>query len=204
MNPWIKTLGKGEVSRDPQEMIIRIHLLKEDSDYAVTLQEGLTQNKNLSQGLKIFGELASLDSNLEPVYESLPDEKGNYQNHFKGYAFHQNLELRLALDMEQLEEIIQVLAQSPEKPRFDISYGFTADEGLEADLLTAMTQDARRRAQVIAQAAGKKLGGLLACEPKGAMGEPTPRLYTAKAMEMAQPKAMEISEEASFTFELLD
>ena len=81
-----------------------------------------------------------------------------WKQRFAGYEFRHMLKIEFASDNERLGRILYVLANTDKiTPEFRLSYTLKDTEKAKNDLLAKSVQDAREKAEVLAQAAGVSL-----------------------------------------------
>ena len=181
----IRVTGTGLLKLKPDLCRIGLTLNGTEPTYADALNRASRDSAALGEAISSLGfareDLKTLDFSVDAEYESVQDDKGRWRQEFKGYRFTQALKLEFPVDNALLGRALGALAAAPVDPEFHLSYALRDPESAKAALLEAAVTDARRKADILASAAGVKLGKLLQVDYS--MAEPaleTPRM--AKAM----------------------
>ena len=175
----IRVTGTGLLKLRPDLCRITLNLTGTEADYAAALARAARDSSALGETIASLGflreDLKTLDFAVDAEYESVQDDKGRWKQEFKGYRFRQELKLEFPVDNSLLGRTLAALAAAPVDPEFHLSYGLRDREAAKAALLDATVKDAKRKAEILAAAAGAALGILLRMDY--AMAEP--RLETA-------------------------
>jgi hypothetical protein len=104
---------------------------------------------------------SSVDINKEFDYSY--DKNGNRLSHFSGYRLHQSVEIE-SREIEKIEglarEITELIKQGVEFYSRSPQYYYTKLSELKIEMIASATEDARTRAEQIAQNAGAEIGSL--------------------------------------------
>ena len=181
----IRVTGTGLLRLKPDLCRVNLTLRGLEPAYSDALNRASRDSAALAEAVAALGfareDLKTLDFSVDAEYESVQDDKGRWRQEFKGYRFTQSLKLEFSVDNALLGRTLAALAAAPVDPEFHLSYALRDPESAKAALLEAAVEDARRKAGILAAAAGAKLGTLLQVDY--ALSEPaleTPRM--AKAM----------------------
>ena len=181
----IRVTGTGLLRLKPDLCRVNLTLRGLEPAYSDALNRASRDSAALVEAIAALGftreDLKTLDFSVDAEYESVQDNKGHWRQEFKGYRFTQALKLEFPVDNVLLGRTLAALAAAPVDPEFQLSYALRDPEGAKSALLEAAVEDARRKAGILAAAAGVKLGALLQVDYS--MAEPpleTPRM--AKAM----------------------
>lgn len=108
-------------------------------------------------------EIVFSSVNTEKQYDSWTDEQDRYHNEFKGYRLSQNVEIE-SKDVEKIEQVSRdvtnLINQGVEISSFPPAYYYTKLAELKIEMVAAATEDARTRAEKVAEKAGSSLGKL--------------------------------------------
>ena len=196
-DPYIRVTGTGLLRLKPDLCRITLNLRGLEKAYADCLSRASRDSAALGEAIAALGfrreDLKTTDFSVDTEYESVQEE-GRWRQEFKGYRYAQALKLEFPVDNALLSRTLAALAAAPVDPEFHLSYGLLDPERAKGDLLAAAVADARRKGEILASAAGVKLGRLLRMDY--AVTEPvleTPRM--AKAM-------LARNESASFDLDL--
>ncbi|MEY3444891.1 MAG: hypothetical protein RLZZ519_3172, partial [Bacteroidota bacterium] len=96
-------------------------------------------------------------------FHTWTDDKGNEHSEFQGYRLSQNVEVN-SKDVEKVEklsrEVTQLINLGVEISSYPPAYYYTKLAELKIEMVAAATEDARTRAEKIAEKAGSSLGKL--------------------------------------------
>jgi uncharacterized protein len=147
---------EGTFARENMDIKVAYSELEKDrkavTDYLVS--------KNIPKELIIFQAVS-----INPMYQQNYSSSGNYMGQtFLGYQLNQSLKIE-SKEVEKVEqisrEISELLLQGvrfySQAPRFY----YTELESLKIEMISIATEDARLRAEKIAQNSGSKLGNLI-------------------------------------------
>jgi uncharacterized protein len=100
---------------------------------------------------------------MEKLENNWTDDKGNYHSEFKGYRLSQTVEVE-SKNVEKVEEVsrtvTELITQGVEISSYPPAYYYTKLAELKIEMVAAATEDARTRAEKIAEKAGSSLGKL--------------------------------------------
>lgn len=180
----LRVTGTGMLRLTPDLCRVSLTLRGLEPAYSDALSRASRDSAALAEAVASLGfrreDLKTLDFSVDTEYESVQEE-GRWRQEFKGYRFTQALKLEFPVDNALLGRTLAALAAAPVDPEFHLSYGLSDPEKAKAALLEAAVLDARRKGEILASAAGVKLGRLLRMDYS--VTEPvleTPRM--AKAM----------------------
>ena len=160
----IRVTGKGLLKLRPDLTRLTLTLQDTHPDYGETLRRSAEKTDGLRGVLEGLGfardALKTLQFHVDPVYEGYQDEHGVYRNRFTGYRFQHVLKLEFPSDNELLGRMLYALAHCDAAPEFQISYTLSDPEAAKNALLERAVRDARAKAEVLAAAAGMRLGPL--------------------------------------------
>ena len=217
----ITVSGTGEVFVKPDRIQLSMSLEAMNPDYEAVMQE---MNGKLAALQKACvqcrfkkDELKTESLQIRTEYEGVRDEHGDYRQEFKGYAGSQSLSLEMPLDMARLAKVLAAVGKTGAKPVLSIRFTAVDTEDARKALLKQMADNARRKAEGLAEASGVKVGDLvsidtqwqnyhLVSETSYDLAEESavarPMLAMGK-MAQATPKDIRVSDTARFVWELL-
>ena len=147
---------EGEFSRESYDIKTAYSDLEKDrkavTDYLIA--------KGISKEQIIFKAV-----NTNPLYDQNYSSSGNYMGQtFKGYQLNQSLQIE-SRDVDKVEqisrEITELLLQGVKFYSQPPRYYYTELESLKIEMISKATEDARIRAERIAENSGSKLGRLI-------------------------------------------
>lgn len=173
-NRLIRVTGAGSLKLKPDTTRLNITVRGTYKEYAETLDRSSQDTAALRGALEPLGfardMLKTVSFNVDVRYEGYNDKNGNYRERFKGYEFVHSLKLEFPSDNELLGKTLYALAHSPITPEFRISYTVADKESAKNTLIAKAVEDAKRKASLLAEAAGVALGNIQSidyslCEP---------------------------------------
>lgn len=161
----LKVTGKGKLSVKPD----RIRLAMEISDTRTSYEELLRLSADIVEKLKDCiesagferSELKTTNFNMNTKYENYQDKDRSWKSRFAGYEFHHGLKLEFDAQSELLGKALYALTRTDACPEFRIIYTVKDSEAAKNALLEDAVADAGNKAEVLARAAGVKLGNIM-------------------------------------------
>lgn len=156
--------GVGKVSAPVDTVELSFGLWARDRDYDAALAAASAKVERLEQALCAAGfpaeDFQTAGFHVNTEYESVCDEKGNYQSVFAGYRCSYDQQLRFDFDAARLGVALAAVAESNSEPELQVQFTVLEPEKLETALLQAAASSARARAEVLCAASGCRLGEL--------------------------------------------
>ncbi|EAQ99158.2 SIMPL domain-containing protein [Congregibacter litoralis] len=189
----IAVTGKAEHRVAPDMAVLQLGVMTEDKDAAVARREA---DAIVNRALAVLrdAQLAEADIDttgltISPQYRWLPDVR---KQELTGYRATRNIEVRL-LDLDALGVLVTQLTDAGINRMQSPQLGLQDEEQVYQEVLAAAAQNARARAEVLAEALGEDLGPLLSLSTERA---PLPRPVRAERMMMAADAAPAAPEES--------
>lgn len=164
----IRITGKGNLKVRPDTTRITITLSGLDKEYGKALHHSAEDTKTLAKCLKKLdfnrSDLKTLHFSVDTEYESYTEKdlcRTNYKRRLIGYSFTHKLKIEFESDDKRLGKILYALANMALQPEFEISYTVKDPEAVKNTLLAKAVNDAKAKAQVLADSAEVKLGSIL-------------------------------------------
>jgi hypothetical protein len=114
--------------------------------------------KGVGEGSIVFASV-----NIQKEYDESRDNNGNYFSTFAGYSLTQNITIE-SNEVDKIEgvsrEVTELINQGVELYSQEPQYYYTKLAELKIEMIAAATQDAKIRAEQIAQNSNGNLGGL--------------------------------------------
>ncbi len=157
--PLIRVQGSGQVASTPDTVILGLELISEHRDYGKATADAARKLELLRAALPkadLTTEQLKTDSfnvGVERDYDS-----GKYT--FKGYSVKHNLSLRLPFDPAHLGRVLTTVTASNAKASLSLTFTVADPEEVKRRVLEDAVRNARSRAEIIATAAGQKLGAI--------------------------------------------
>jgi uncharacterized protein YggE len=157
----ITVRGAGQVSARPDLIIIEINLSTTRPNYAATLEHAAAEIEAMRSALVKVGHeakaLKTTDFKIETNYTRYL-QNDEWKQRFAGYTCAHDLRLEFALDMAMLDKTLGAIASGKASPHFEISFSVQDPSAVKEQLLKSAVSNAAQKAQILAQAAGVKLG----------------------------------------------
>ncbi|WP_195245166.1 SIMPL domain-containing protein [Clostridium celatum] len=216
MERLITVKGIGNVNVKPDLIIINMELVSHKYDYEETMKLATDSVSKLEKAIEEAGfnkkELKTTSFNIRTSYKSYYDENKNYKNKFDGYICEQGLKLQFDLDMQVLSKVLTAITKSGVEPRLNIRFSVKDKDKVNEELLINATENARRKAEVLAKASKVNLGKLVTINYNwsevGIYSKTTYEMENKSlVMEEAyapniEPDDIELSDTATFVWEI--
>ncbi len=217
MDRTIAVTGTGSLRVKPDQAELAMELEAKDKDYQRSVALSSEQLEEVTRALTAVGfakeELKTSAFQVRADYRGEHDDKGNYIQVFDGYACHFSMKLSFDLDRKRLGETISAIGGCRAKPDLNIRFTVKEPEAVNARLLQAAADNARRKAELLCAASGVKLGQLQRIEYNwedtpvysrtavNADRAVMPMMKNAFRAEMT-PEDIELSDSAAFIWEI--
>lgn len=220
MDRNITVKGVGRLSVSPDTIEISLTLRSKDKDYAAAMEASSKQLGALGDAAAALGfnreELKTTSFNVRTEYESMRDANGVFRQVFAGYVCEHMLVLRFPFDTEKLSLVLTAFSNCLAEPELYVSFTVKDREALKDGLLASAAKDARRIAELLAEASGAQLGQLVKIEHGAADHDfVSPTRFTTNAkmamrgegaavmMDNISAEDIKLTEEALFMWELV-
>jgi len=144
MERTIKVTGKGRLKVRPD-----------------TIRIIITLNAALSALGFESSDIRTLSFSINPVQEGYQTEDGAWRSRLLGFEYIHSMKIEFPIDADRLGQVMYVLAHITGTPDFRIEYTLADPESAKSELLERAVADSRRKAQILAEAAGVALGELV-------------------------------------------
>ncbi len=161
----ITVKGIGKVKLKVDYIVISLELSSLNKDYEKTMSLASSKLNSLTNSLVDAGfekqEIKTAKYEVQPVYESIRDEQGNYRDEFLGFKCVHMLKLSFDFDMPILNKILLAITKSEANPKIHISFTVKDQTKISDEVLKLSCEDAKRKAEILCNASGYSLGALL-------------------------------------------
>ena len=161
----ITVKGIGKVKLKVDYIVISLELSSLNKDYEKTMSLASSKLNSLTNSLVDTGfekqEIKTAKYEVQPVYESIRDEQGNYRDEFLGFKCVHMLKLSFDFDMPILNKILLAITKSEANPKIHISFTVKDQTKISNEVLKLSCEDAKRKAEILCHASGYSLGALL-------------------------------------------
>lgn len=162
MERTIKVTGKGTLSVKPDFVRLLLTITGGKESYEETMKESAEQTEKLAECLCGLGlersELRTLSFDVDSKYETYQDGSNNWKQRFIGYQYTHEMKIEFPEDKEFLGKALYALAHSEANPEFHVVYIVKNAKLAKNELLGRAVSDSKRKAKVLAKAAGVQLG----------------------------------------------
>lgn len=161
----IHVTGKGKVSVKPDAIRLSIEIHGIEEEYSQAVEQSARLTEELRREIVQLGfngrDLRTVSFDVSRKTESYKDRQDNYKTRFIGYEFMHQMKLEFPSDNKLLGKLLYTLGHSDAEPVFSIDYFVSDPEAAKDELLARAMKDATRKAQIMADASGVKLGKII-------------------------------------------
>ena len=161
MKRTIRVEGTGKIKAKADHITLDFRLFTEDKVYEKAMTTSNEHYEKLAKSIVSAGfkrdDLKTKELKVMTKYDQEHDGK-IYHQVFKGYEISYHLELSFALDLKKLNHLLGEISKQGSTPEFSISFSVSNDQEFRNEALAMAAQDAKNKAQVLAEAMGVKLG----------------------------------------------
>lgn len=160
----ITVRGEGSLSLKPDLIIMTIAVETKKEEYKETVDTASEQINALKAAFEAAGfqrdSLKTTDFSVNTEYENIQDGH-SWRRVFSGYKCMHQLKVEFDLDMERLDKAISAISGCGSSPQFEIIFSVKNKNDASERLLAEAVANARRKAEVLAEAAGVVLGDIV-------------------------------------------
>lgn len=158
--------GKGTLKVSPDWTRISFSMEGLEKEYDNAVQSSNIATKEVKTVLATLGfeakDVKTLSFKVQKEEEAYKDLRGNWKSRFVGYKYRHNMKIEFPNDNTLLGKILyQISHLKGIDSDFQISYFIRDMESAKNSLLANAVQDARNKANILAQAAGVELKEIL-------------------------------------------
>ncbi|MBR5684391.1 MAG: SIMPL domain-containing protein [Ruminococcus sp.] len=157
--------GSGSVSVKPDLIRLELDMQTRSSDCGEAMDKAENGLAELIGILETEGfereDLKTSDFNVHTEYESVPDENNIYHSVFKGYCCDHSMKIEFSLDTRRLAAVLRAVSASEAAPQISVYFTVKDEEAAREELIRLSSANARKKAELLCEASGTKLGKLL-------------------------------------------
>jgi len=161
----LRVTGQGTVTAEPDLVVLSFDIEERNMEYEECILSMNSRVDTLRKELESFGiekkALKTTDFSVKPDY--VYDDKRRKQV-FNGYLSHHKLFLKLDLNRERLNAILDTLAQSASTAKMSIAFEVKDKDRFRKAILEDAVRTAKMNAETIAAASGISIGQILSVE----------------------------------------
>ncbi len=161
--PLIRVQGSGHAASTPDTVILGLDLVSEHKDYGKATADAGRKLELLRAALPKAG-LTAEQLKTESFNIGVERDYVAGVHTFRAYSVKHDLSLRLPLEPVQLGRVLAAVTASNTKVSLSLTFTVADAEEVKRRVLEDAVRNARSRAEVIAAAAGQKLGAIRAIE----------------------------------------
>ena len=168
MSKTITVKGVGKVSASPDLVVLSMVLESQDLIYEKAMDDAAKHIEQLNTALETVGfekkSVKTTNFNVRTDYEYKRTGNGDNERVFNGYVVKHNLKLEFDFDSKQLAKTLSVVGSCLAHPQLTISFTVKDPTAIKEEMLRLAVENAKRKAEVLCNAAGKQLGELLSID----------------------------------------
>lgn len=174
----INVMGQGEKSYKPDQIVFDINISNVYKNYEEALVKGEESVLEFLNEMKAFG-FESQD--FKTINYQIKDETEYKDNNYRkiGVRYIRSLTLKFDYDMKKMSEMVEISSKLKNAPRISVRYSLKDKKTAEMQLFTDAYQNAKKQADIIANAAGLKV---VRCA-KTSIGEEDNNYYSRTSYE---------------------
>lgn len=213
----IQVTGTGRLTLKPDMTRIMMTLTGTEKEYGDAVAKTSEQTAKLAEVFAAFGfareDLKTTSFNIDTEYEGY-DENGIWKQRFAGYRYNHSLKIEFDSDNDRLGKILYALVHCDLTPEFRIMYTVKDPEAARKELLEMAVADAKKNADILAEAAGLAVTDIQNIEYShrdiGFVTAPVNRMMLAKGVAEdaasynidIEPDGIEISDSVTIIWEI--
>ena len=165
MSKTITVKGTGNVSVRPDYVVISMELESKHEIYDKAMGLAADNIALLTDALVNAGfekeAIKTTNFNVNSDYDGYRDKDGNYKTVFEGYKVSHRLKIEFEFDSSRLSKALSAIGSCLARPELHIAFTVKDTTPIEEEMLRTAAANARRKAEILCDASGKKLGELL-------------------------------------------
>lgn len=188
--PYAKTFtvtGEGEITSKPDMAVVNLSVMQKEKTVKEVTQKGNEQMGKVIAAVKGLGvseeDIKTTQYNLYPSYHY---PRGG-EAVLDGYELHQTVRVKVK-DLSKVEDVLDKGVAAGANQVGQISFEIDDDSEQRNAARTEAFADARKKAEMMAKAAGVKLGKVITFYEEAGYYPPSP-VYKSYAMDMAESEA---------------
>lgn len=164
----ITVKGVGTISAKPDYIVISMNVVSKDKEYVKAVDHANERIKLLQKAVVNAGfekeDLKTLAFNVRTIYRNEQNKLGVWTSKFDVYECRYRLKLSMDMNSKKLADTLTEISNSGADAEFNIEFTVKNPEEIADALLKSATENARRKAKVLCEASGEKLGALVSID----------------------------------------
>ncbi len=165
MNRTIRVTGKSSIEVSPDRTRISLNISGTEKEYDQCLAKSVTDMSVIVDCIRKFGferrDIKTASFDISRKTEGYRDKNGDWKYRFIGYEYTEDLNFTFPNDNGLLGRILYALAHLTIVPEINISYFCSDEETVKNKILELAVRDAKKKAELLTDAAGVKLCEIL-------------------------------------------
>ncbi len=157
----LKVQGEGRVSATPELIVLGIKVSNKNLDYSSAIAGLNTRTEQVRAAIESAGlkrdDLKTTDFGVQSDYK----QDKEYNRTFDGFVARHVVRISFAMEKQLTNNVFRSLSASGSGAEFEISFDVVDRKAVKNRAIAAAVQNARERAEVLAQAAGVSLGKIV-------------------------------------------
>lgn len=216
MDRTITVKGTGNLKIKPDYIQLNFTLVSKNYQYERAMNIASESLEKLYNAIINVGfekdDVKTRYFDVSTDYDSVKDKNGNYKKVFRGYKVNHKLILSFDYDMKKLSNALIAISTSLSDPDLSIDFTIKDSEKAKYDLLKEVAIDARKKAEILCEASGYKLGDLIKIDydwseitifsnTKFSMLREQSLMMASKSIDM-NPEDIDLEDTATFVWEI--
>lgn len=216
MDRTITIKGTGNLKIKPDYIQLNFSLVSKNFQYERAMNIASESLEKLYNAIINVGfekdDVKTRYFDVSTDYDSVKDKYGNYKKVFRGYKVNHKLILSFDYDMKKLSNALIAISTSLSDPDLSIDFTIKDSEKAKYDLLKEVAIDARKKAEILCEASGYKLGDLIKIDynwseitifsnTKFSMLREQSIMTASKSIDM-NPEDIDLEDTATFVWEI--
>ena len=214
MDRTITVKGSAKLSLRPDYVVVTLSLTAEDPSYDAAMSQANARLEALRDAIAAVSfdrkDLKTTNFRVSTEYDFQNDQYGNGRRVFRGYACTHELKLSLDFDAARLGETLSAITGCEATPELNVRFTVKDSDAVSDELLRQASDNALRRAKVLAAASGVTLGQLVRVWYSWGDREfVSPTAFAAGGMLRSKasmdftPEDIDINDQATFVWEIM-
>lgn len=220
MERTITIKGVGKMKVNPDLVILNIIVDSKEKKYSDAVEKAAQKIEKLDNALVLVGikkdEIKTSNYTVRTNYVFINDKKNQSKRQFDGYTCEHKLKVSFDYDMKTLANVLESISNCFSEPQFDIVFTVKDKDAVNEELLSIAAKNAKKKAEILCEASGAKLGKLATINYNWSdiniFSRPPIRFddtaelsipkLNATASINIQPDSIDVSDSATFVWEI--
>lgn len=164
MERTITIKGVGKMKVNPDLVILNIIVDSKEKKYSDAVEKAAQKIEKLDNALVLVGikkdEVKTSNYTVRTNYVFINDKKNQSKRQFDGYTCEHKLKVSFDYDMKTLANVLESISNCFSEPQFDIVFTVKDKDAVNEELLSIAVKNAKKKAEILCEASGAKLGKL--------------------------------------------